>query len=106
MSLDQTCVSQNAEMMGGMGLRALQFLHKIRHHFSPTSNDSKSQPRFGTDGLEDRGALTRSQHLVLKGSSAATSLVGRAGDSVTADALARAVDDREMRSVAVGFQYF
>jgi hypothetical protein len=33
MSLDQTCVSQNTEMMGGMGLRALQFPYKIRHAF-------------------------------------------------------------------------
>ena len=33
MPLDQTCVSQNTEMMGGVGLRAFQFLHKIRHAF-------------------------------------------------------------------------
>ena len=31
--------------------------------------------------------------------------IGRAGDGITADVLARAIDDREMRSVAVGFQY-
>ena len=37
--------------------------------------------------------------------SAAASLVGRAGDSVTAGALARAVDDREMRCIAGGFYY-
>ena len=32
-------------------------------------------------------------------------LVGGAGDSVTADVLTRAIDDCEMRSVAIGFQY-
>jgi len=63
MSLDQTCVSQNAEMMGGMGLRALQFLHKIRHaFFTDEQGFQYSQPCFVTQGLEDRGALARSQH--------------------------------------------
>jgi hypothetical protein len=33
MSLDQTCISKNTEMVRGMGLRAFQFLHKIRHTF-------------------------------------------------------------------------
>lgn len=36
----------------------------------------------------------------------ATVSIGRASDSVTADDLACAVDDREMRNVGVGFQYF
>jgi hypothetical protein len=31
MPLDQAGISKDAEMMGGMGLRTLQFLHKIRH---------------------------------------------------------------------------
>jgi hypothetical protein len=37
--------------------------------------------------------------------SAAAPLIGRAGDSVTADVPARPVDDREMRCVAFGSQY-
>jgi hypothetical protein len=63
MSLDQTRVSQNTEMMGGMGLRALQFLHKIRHVFLTDEQGFQySQPCFVTQGLENRGALARSQH--------------------------------------------
>jgi hypothetical protein len=63
MSLDQTRVSQNTEMMGGMGLRALQFLHKIRHaFFTDEQRFQDTQPRFVTQGLKHHGALTRSQH--------------------------------------------
>ena len=44
--------------------------------------------------------------VVLEGAfSAAAPLIGRAGDSVTADVPARPVDDREMRGIAFGFQY-
>jgi hypothetical protein len=63
MSLDQTRVSQNTEMMGGMGLRALQFLHKIRHaFFTDEQGFQDTQSRFVAQGLENHGALTRSQH--------------------------------------------
>ncbi len=63
-SLHQTCVSQNTEMMGGMGLRAFQFLHKIRHtFFTDEQGFQDTQPRFVAHGLEHRGALARSQHL-------------------------------------------
>jgi hypothetical protein len=61
--LDQTRVSQNAEMMGGMGLRALQFLHKIRHaFFTDEQGFQDTQPRFVAQGLKNHGALARSQH--------------------------------------------
>ena len=64
MSLDQPRVSQNSEMMGGMGLSALQFLHKIRHAFFANKQRLKdTQPRFVAQGFENRGALAWSQHL-------------------------------------------
>jgi hypothetical protein len=67
MSLDQTCVSQNTEMMGGMGLRAFQFLHKISHtFFTDEQGFQDAQPRFIAHGLENRGALARSQHLAVR----------------------------------------
>jgi len=60
--LDQTRVSQNPEMMGGMGLRALQFLHKIRHaFFTDEQGFQDTQPRFVAQGLKHHGALARSQ---------------------------------------------
>ena len=65
MPLDQTRVSQNTEMMGGMGLRAFQFLHKIRHtFFTDEQGFQDTQPRFVAHGLKHRGALARSQHFV------------------------------------------
>ena len=67
MSLDQICVSQNTEMVGGMGLRALQFLHKIRHtFFTDEKGFQNAEPGFVAQGLEDRGALARSQHLAAR----------------------------------------
>ena len=64
MPLDQTCVAQNTEMMGGMGLRAFQLLHKIRHtFFIDEQGFQDTQPRFVAHGFENRGALARSQHL-------------------------------------------
>jgi hypothetical protein len=64
MSFDQTRVSQNTEMMGGMGLRAFQFLHKIHHaFFTDEQGLQDTQPRFLAQGLEHRGALAWSQHL-------------------------------------------
>ena len=61
--LDQTRVSQNSEMMGGMGLRALQFLHKIRHaFFTDEQGFQDTQPRFVAQGLKNHGASARSQH--------------------------------------------
>jgi hypothetical protein len=69
MSLDQTCVSQNTEMMRGMGLRALQFFHKIRYAFFTNEQGFQdAQPCFVTQGLENRGALALSQHLGVQGS--------------------------------------
>jgi hypothetical protein len=51
-------------MMGGMGLRAFQFLHKIRHaFFTDEQGFQDAQPRFVSQGLEYRGALAWSQHL-------------------------------------------
>jgi hypothetical protein len=50
-------------MMGGMGLRALQFLHKIRHaFFTDEQGFQNAQPRFVAQGLENRGTLAWSQH--------------------------------------------
>jgi hypothetical protein len=67
MSFDQTCVSQNTEMMRGMGLRAFQFLHKIRHtFFTDEQGFQDTQPRFIAHGLEHRGALARGQHLAAR----------------------------------------
>jgi hypothetical protein len=64
MPLDQTCVSQNTEMMGDMGLRALQCFDKIRHaFFTGEQGFQDAQPRFVSQGLEYRGALAWSQHL-------------------------------------------
>jgi len=64
MSFDQTCVSQNTEMMRGMGLRAFQFLHKIRHTFFTVEQGFQdTQPRFIAHGLEHRCALAWGQHL-------------------------------------------
>ena len=106
MSLDQTRVSQNTEMMGGMGLRALQFLTRSVTHFSPMSKDSKIRSRVSSPMALSTVAHWRGVSiLVLKGPSSAAAFLGGAGDGVTADVLARAIDDREMRSVAVGSQY-
>src|SRR5580765_1721290 len=67
MSFDQTCVSENTEMMGGMGLRAFQFLHKIRHaFFTDEQGFQDTQPRFVAQGLEYRGALAWGQHLAAR----------------------------------------
>ena len=67
MSFDQTCVSQNTEMMRGMGLRAFQFLHKIRHScFTDEQGFQDTQPRFIAHGLEHSGALARGQHLAAR----------------------------------------
>ena len=64
MSFDQPRVSKNTEMMGGMGLRALQFLHKICHaFFTGEQRFQDTQPRFVAQGLEHRGALALSQHV-------------------------------------------
>jgi hypothetical protein len=64
MPLDQAWVSQNTEMMGGMRLRALQFLHKIRHaFFTDEQGFQDTQSCFIAQGLENRGALARSQHV-------------------------------------------
>lgn len=63
MPLEETRVSQNMEMMGGMGLRALLFLHKIRHSFfTEEQGFQDTQPSFVAQGLKNRGALARSQH--------------------------------------------
>jgi hypothetical protein len=63
MPLDETRVSQNTEMMGGMGLRALQFLHKICHaFFTEEQGFQDTQLRFVGQGLKNRGALARGQH--------------------------------------------
>jgi hypothetical protein len=68
MPLDQTRVSQYTEMMGGMGLRALQFPHKIRHaFFTDEQGFQDTQPRFVAQGLENRGALVRGQHFGAQG---------------------------------------
>ncbi len=68
MSLDQTRGSQNSEMMGGMGLRTLQFPHKIRDaFFTDEQGFQDTQPRFVAHGLEDHGALARGQHLGVQG---------------------------------------
>jgi hypothetical protein len=51
-------------MMGGMRLRALQFLHKIRHaFFTDEQGFQDAQTRFVAQRFENRGALARSQHL-------------------------------------------
>jgi hypothetical protein len=51
-------------MVGGMGLRALQFLHKIRHaFFTDEQGFQDTQSRFVAQSLENRGALARSQHV-------------------------------------------
>ena len=64
MSLDQPRVSQNTEMMGGMGLRALQFLHKIRHtFFTDEQGLQDAQPRFVAHSFENHSTLAWSQHL-------------------------------------------
>jgi hypothetical protein len=64
MPLDETRVSQNTEMMGGMGLRALQFPHKIRHaFFTDEQGFQDTQPSFVAQGLKNRGALARVQHV-------------------------------------------
>jgi hypothetical protein len=55
-------------MMGGMGLRALQFLHKIRHAFFTSEQGfQNAQPRFVAHGFENRGTLAWSQHLGAQG---------------------------------------
>ena len=68
MPLDEPRVSKNTEMVGGMGLRALQFLHKIRHaFFTDKQGFQDAQPRFIAQGLENCGALMRGQHLGTQG---------------------------------------
>ena len=65
--LDQPCVSENTEMMGGMGLRAFQYLNKILHTvLTDEQGFQDTQPRFVAQGLEHRGALARSQHLAAR----------------------------------------
>jgi hypothetical protein len=55
-------------MVGGMGLRALQSLHKIRHaFFTDEQGFQDTQSRFVAQSLENRGALARSQHLGVQG---------------------------------------
>ena len=87
MSLDQTRVSQNTEMMGGMGLRALQFLHKIRHtFFTDEQGFQDTQPRFVAHGFENRWRIgAESASCWSKGSSSATASLS--GEQVTASPL-------------------
>ena len=68
MSLDQTRVSKNTEMMGGMGLRALQFLHKIRHtFFTDEQGFQDTQPCFVAQALSTVAHWRGVSILVLKG---------------------------------------
>jgi hypothetical protein len=55
-------------MMGGMGLRAFQFLHKICYaFFTDEQGFQDAQARFVAQGLEHRGALALSQHIGAQG---------------------------------------
>ena len=64
LSLDQAGITQDTEMMGGMGLRAPEFLYKVRHAFLTDKQGFQyPQPRFIAQRFENHGALARGQHL-------------------------------------------
>ena len=64
LSLDQAGITQDTEMMGGVGLRAPEFLHEVRHaFFTDKQGFQYPQPRFIAQRLENHGALARGQHL-------------------------------------------
>jgi len=63
LSFDQARVTQDTEMMGGVGLRAPEFLHKVRHaFFTDKQGFQYPQSRFIAQCLENHGALARGRH--------------------------------------------
>ena len=78
MPLDQTGVSKDAEMMGGVGLRTVQFPHQIRHaFFTDEQGLQDTQPRFVAQGLRTEAHWRGVNVLVCKGAFISSSFPGR-----------------------------